>query len=203
MNIADVTDMGLTGIASIDMNNDTCDEEEFEELEELEELPEEYIIGIDLGTTNTCVSIWRNESLEIIPDEFGNRTITSFVAYTNVNRYIGLDAKNQKELNPSNVFYEVKRLIGRKIDDPLVVKERELLSYKIDGNEIGNIVLVPELNNKNTFTPEEISSAILTKAKYMASNYLKKRLQDVSLRYQHILMMVKDKQQKMQQLLLD
>jgi len=139
-------------------------------------MQDEYVIGIDLGTTNTCVGIWRNGGLEIIPDEYGNRTIPSFVAYTNVNRYIGLDAKNQKDLNPSNVFYEVKRLIGRKIDDPLVTREREFFSYQIDCDEFKNIVLVPNLNNKKVLTVEEISAAILTKAKYMASNYLHQKI---------------------------
>ena len=144
--------------------------------EYINELIDEFIIGIDLGTTNTCVGIWRNETLEIIPDEYGNRTIPSYVAYTNVNRYIGLDAKNQKDLNPANVFFEVKRLIGRKYDDPLISKEKELISYKIDKGEIGNIVLVSELNNNKVFSPEEISAAILSKAKYMATEYLKKKI---------------------------
>jgi molecular chaperone DnaK (HSP70) len=132
----------------------------------------EHVIGIDLGTTNTCVGIWRNESLEIIPDEYGNRTIPSYVAYTNINRYIGLEAKKQKDLNPKNVFYEVKRYIGRKIDDPLVTKERNLFSYDLSHDEHNNIVLVPEINSKLVLTPEEISAAILTKARIMASEYL-------------------------------
>lgn len=136
----------------------------------------EHIIGIDLGTTNTCVGIWRNECLEIIPDEYGNRTIPSFVAFTNVSRYIGLDAKNQKDLNPLNVFYEIKRLIGRKINDPLVTREKEFFSYKIDGDENNNIILKPDIENKKTITVEEISAAILTKAKYMASNYLSQKI---------------------------
>ena len=71
------------------------------------------IIGIDLGTTNSCVAIWRNNNLEIIPDDYGNRTVPSYVAYTNVSRYIGKDAKNQKELNSENVYYEIKRFIGK------------------------------------------------------------------------------------------
>lgn len=134
---------------------------------------DEYIIGIDLGTTNTCVGIWRNDRIEIIPDEHGNKTIPSFVAYTNVSRYIGLDAKNQKELNPSNVYYEVKRLIGRKIDDPYVKRELDFLSYKVGSDENSNVILLSDLDNNRTFTPEEISSAILAKVKKMASNYLK------------------------------
>ena len=96
------------------------------------------IIGIDLGTTNSCCAIWRNNNIEIIPDEFGNRTVPSVVAFTNMSRYIGLDAKNQTELNPTNVIYEVKRLIGKKIDDKSVKADAELLTYKIGGLEIND-----------------------------------------------------------------
>jgi heat shock protein 1/8 len=158
-----------------DKEDNTSDTEEKTIECSLQEL-DEYVIGIDLGTTNTCVGIWRNENLEIIPDEYGNRTIPSFVAFTNVNRYIGLDAKKQKDLNPQNVFYEIKRYIGRKIDDPLVVKESGLFSYKLSSDEHGNILLVPDIVTKVSFTPEELSAAILTKAKIMASNYLKENI---------------------------
>src|SRR5687767_12171092 len=128
-----------------------------------EELLNEYVIGIDLGTTNTCVSVWRDGHADIIPDEYGNKTIPSYVAYTNTNRYIGHDAKRQKDINVKNVFYEVKRLIGRKIDDKFVEKEREFLSYDIVSDDNNNILLKSEINAK-LFTPEEISAAILTKA---------------------------------------
>jgi heat shock protein 1/8 len=138
-----------------------------------EELLNEYVIGIDLGTTNTCVAIWRNGSAEIIPDEYGNRTIPSYVAYTNKNRYIGNDAKKQKDLNTKNTFYEVKRLIGRKITDKFVIKEKEFLPYDIIGDENDNILLKPDIRDGKCFTPEEISAAVLTKAKQMASDYLK------------------------------
>lgn len=147
------------------------DETTQDELCDLREL-NEHVIGIDLGTTNTCVAIWRNESLEVIPDEYGNRTIPSYVAYTNVNRYIGLEAKKQKDLNPKNVFYEFKRYIGRKIDDPLVIKEKSLFSYDLAHDEHMNIVLIPEINAKLALTPEELSAALLTKARLMASDYL-------------------------------
>jgi heat shock protein 1/8 len=142
------------------------------------EIPEcllgEDIIGIDLGTTNTCVSIWKDGCAEIIPDEFGNKLIPSYVAYTNKNRYIGNDAKKQKDINIKNVFYEVKRLIGRKIDNKYVQREKELLSYEITSDDNKNILLKSELNK--SFTPEEISAAILTKAKNIASEYLKKKI---------------------------
>src|SRR3989304_6754504 len=69
---------------------------------------EDIIIGIDLGTTNSCVAIWRNKNLEVIPDTYGNRTIPSIVAFSHKSRYIGKEAKRQIELNPENTFYEVK-----------------------------------------------------------------------------------------------
>jgi molecular chaperone DnaK (HSP70) len=153
-------------------NNNNNDDDE----DKNKYLIQEDIIGIDLGTTNTCCGIWRNGNLEIIPDEYGNRTIPSYVAYTNVNRYIGIDAKNQKDINTKNVFYEVKRLIGRQIDDPFVIKEKNLLSYNIEADDKKNIILVSDLHNKKRFTPEEISAAILSKIKMMASNYLGKKI---------------------------
>lgn len=140
------------------------------------ETEEEIIIGIDLGTTNTCCGIWRDGNVEIIPDENGNRTIPSYVAFTNVNRYIGNDAKNQKELNPNNVFYEIKRLIGRKIDDPLFEREKEYISYKLCSDENNNVLLESDINNNKKFTPEELQACILSKIKQMASNYLHKKI---------------------------
>lgn len=128
------------------------------------------VLGIDLGTTNTCVSIWRNNNLEIVPDEHGNRTLPSYVGFTNTNRYIGHDAKNQKELNSGNVLYEVKRLIGRKYDDPSVNLDSEYLTYNISPDGDNNIILGTEI--KKNFTPEEISSIILIKARQMAAKYL-------------------------------
>lgn len=158
------------------MDKDDNQENETNYIDILDTLSDEYIIGIDLGTTNTCVGIWRNNRLEVIPDEHGNRTIPSFVAYTNINRYIGHSAKNQKDLNPLNVFYEVKRLIGRKMDDPLIKNESEFFSYNIRGDDNNNIILIPDLNEKKILTPEEISAAILTKVKLMASKYLKTKV---------------------------
>lgn len=132
----------------------------------------DVIIGIDLGTTNSCVAVWRKNHFDIIPDSQGRRTLPSFVAYTNTTRYVGHDAKNQKELNPHNVFYDVKRLIGRKFNDPIVESERNFFSFKIDKDENDNIVLVPKLDNKNILTPEEISATILSKLKRNACDYL-------------------------------
>jgi len=130
------------------------------------------VLGIDLGTSNSCVSIWKNNKLIIIPDEFGNNTIPSIVAFTNINTYIGNEAKNQKDINCSNVFYEVKRLIGKKINDEFILLEKNLLSYEISGDENDNVVLIANLLRKKKFTPEEISSKILMKLKNMSEKYL-------------------------------
>jgi heat shock protein 1/8 len=131
---------------------------------------ENYVVGIDLGTTNSCIGIWRNNNLEIIPDENGNNTIPSFVGYTKVNKYVGLEAKNQKELNPKNVFYEFKRLIGRKINDESVINDKEFFNYDIIADEQDNVVVRTDYDL--IITPEELSSIILKKLKEMASKYL-------------------------------
>jgi len=133
----------------------------------------DHVIGIDLGTTNSCVSIWRNNKLEIIPDEYGNKTIPSVVAFTSKRRFVGKDAKNQMEINPVNSYYEVKRLIGKRFDNKSVQREMEMLSYKISGNEKGDIRIKSSFNKDKTYSPEEISAAILSKLKQMAEKYLK------------------------------
>ena len=122
----------------------------------------DIIVGIDLGTVNSCISVWRNNHLEIIPDEYGNLTIPSIVGFTNKSRYIGLDAKNQKELNPKNVFYEVKRLIGKKYNDSSVINDLEFLNYDIISSSNGEILIKSHLHDKKEFTPEYISSMILS-----------------------------------------
>jgi heat shock protein 1/8 len=134
---------------------------------------DDIIIGIDLGTSNSCVGIWRNKNFECIPDEHGNRTIPSMVAFTNRTKYIGYEAKNQLELNPTNVIYEIKRLMGRRLNEEMVQNDKEFISYKLDEDENGNVLVKPEIQNKK-YTPEEISAIILIKLKQMASNYLKK-----------------------------
>ena len=149
-------------------------EEVIKETKETKE--EEIIVGIDLGTTNSCIGIWRKKNLEIIPDKYGNRTIPSVVAFTQKSRYVGKEAKKQIELNTENTFYEVKRLIGRKYDDETVVGDMEFLTYGIDQDAKGNVILKSNLvtTKKNTYTPEEISSILLMELKHMAEDYLKR-----------------------------
>jgi molecular chaperone DnaK (HSP70) len=139
-------------------------------------MTEKYIIGIDLGTTNSCVAIWRNQKLEIIPDK-NNRTIPSVVAFTHHNTYVGQEAKHQTELNPKNVIYEVKRLIGKTSTDLSVEQDIQFLTYTIDQSE--NSILLPiDLNQPKMYTPEQISAFILGKLKTLASDYLKQEVTD-------------------------
>lgn len=133
----------------------------------------EQIIGIDLGTCNSCCGIWRNGSLEIIADEYGNRTIPSVISFTSKQIYVGTEAKNKMLLDSTNSFYEIKRLIGKKIDDCTVIGDKKFLSYKLCGDEKGNVrILRQKGKTEELITPEELSSYILMKLKHMASEYL-------------------------------
>ena len=148
-------------------------DDSIDEYFKVKEEKEEIIVGIDLGTTNSSIGIWRNNKLEIIPDEYGNRTIPSIVSYTNRTKYVGYEAKNQCELNPANTYYEVKRLIGRKYNDQTVKNDLPFLSYKIKDSD-NKILLESDLTRrKSYYTPEEISAQVLLKLKHMAEYYLK------------------------------
>jgi len=161
-----------------DNDNDDNDELKYMKTKNKQEKNQEnIIIGIDLGTTNTCACIWRNNAYEIIPDEFGNNTVPSIVSYSCINKYVGLEAKKQKEINIANVFYETKRLIGRKYNDKFIKKCYELLSYDIVMNERECISF--KTHNNKLITPEEISAEILIKIKQNACNYLNRPITDV------------------------
>ena len=175
------SDNSSSECSSSDSDSSICNDE-INELENETDYDYEYVVGIDLGTSNSCVAIYRNNQVEIIPDEYGNKIIPSYVAYTqNGTRYVGNDAKNQTELNPKNVFYETKRLIGRKITDSIIENEKEFRTYSIGEDNKKGIILLSTLSNINNetnimevkkFTPEEIASSILSKLKNMASKYL-------------------------------
>lgn len=168
-------------ILNFDKNNDEYDSDNESDSnngsdsdDESDEEKEDVIVGIDFGTTNSCVGIWRNNNFEIIPDEHGNHTIPSIVAYTAKSRYVGREAKNQKELNPKNVFYEIKRLIGKKRNDTCVQNDLEFINYDIGEDENGNVVILPEFTKtERKMTPEEIGSVIFMKLKHMACDYLR------------------------------
>ena len=130
-------------------------------------------IGIDLGTTYSCVGIYKNGSVEIISNEHGNRTIPSYVSFTEEERYIGEDAKNMASQNPQNTVYDAKRLIGRKFSDKLLQNDITQFPFKVksDSNDRPQIS-VNYLNEEHMFYPEQISAMILEKIKVQAEKYL-------------------------------
>ncbi|KAG5366089.1 Heat shock protein 70 1 [Yarrowia sp. B02] len=135
-------------------------------------------VGIDLGTTYSCVAHFANDRVEIIANDQGNRTTPSFVAFTDTERLIGDAAKNQAAMNPANTVFDAKRLIGRKFDDPEVQNDAKHFPFKIiDKGGKPNIEVEFKGENK-VFTPEEISSMILTKMKETAEGYLGTKVND-------------------------
>nr|XP_023909297.1 heat shock cognate 70 kDa protein-like isoform X2 [Quercus suber] len=130
-------------------------------------------IGIDLGTTYSCVAVWQNERVEIIVNDQGNRTTPSYVAFTPAQRLVGDAAMNQAACNPSNSVYDAKRLIGRRFSDPLVQSDINLWPFKvIKGPSDKPMIVVNYKGKEKHFAAEEISSMILKKMKEMAEAYL-------------------------------
>ncbi len=136
------------------------------------------VIGIDLGTTYSCVGIFRNGGVEIIPNELGNRITPSVVAFTDEERLVGEAAKNQAALNPKRTIYSVKRLIGRKYNDKEVQMDKKLLSYDIADKDGKPYVQVEVKGTKKLFSPEEISAMILSKMKQIAESFLGKEVKN-------------------------
>ena len=133
-------------------------------------------IGIDLGTTYSCVGVFQNDRVEIIANEQGNRTTPSYVAFNNTERLIGDAAKNQTATNPENTVYDAKRLIGRKYSDTSVQSDIKHFSFKVDDDNDKPLIKVNFKDEEKTFTPEEISSMILTKMKETAEAFLGKKV---------------------------
>lgn len=134
-------------------------------------------IGIDLGTTYSCVGVMQNGQVEIIANDQGNRITPSYVAFTAEERLIGDAAKNQLSLNPTNTVFDVKRLIGRRFDEPTVQKDMKLLPYKIVDKGSKPYIQVEINGEQKTFAPEEISAMVLGKMKRTAEDYLGKDVQ--------------------------
>ena len=130
------------------------------------------VIGIDLGTTYSCVGIFKNGRVDIIPNEFGNRITPSFVAFTDEERLVGEAAKNQASANPKRTIYVVKRLIGRKFDDKEVQRDLKWVPYDVVSKAGKPYVSVEMAGAAKQLSPEEISAMILTKMKEVAENYL-------------------------------
>lgn len=129
-------------------------------------------IGIDLGTTNSCVGIYQNGRVEIIANEMGERTTPSYVAFNNNERLVGCSAKNQATINPENTICDAKRLIGRRFNDPIVQEDMKLWPFKIvDHNGKPKICATYKGESKEFFA-EEISAMVLVKMKETAEAYL-------------------------------
>ena len=129
-------------------------------------------IGIDLGTTYSCVGVWQNGRVEIIANDQGNRTTPSYVAFTPEERLIGDAAKSQASSNPSNTVFDAKRLIGRKYDDQVVQTEKKLWPFAVVDVGGKPKMEVEWKGEKHQFLPEEISAAVLQKMKATAEAFL-------------------------------
>eukprot|EP01038_Epipyxis_sp_PR26KG_P009233 gene9233-12447_t len=136
-------------------------------------------IGIDLGTTYSCVAVWKNGRVEICPNEQGNRITPSYVAWSgDGQRMVGDAAKNQAASNPQNTIFDVKRLIGRKYSDSSVQRDSKLLPYKIAMEKGDKPMVEVEIGSeRKVFAPEEISAMILRKMKETAESFLGESVQ--------------------------
>ena len=136
-------------------------------------------IGIDLGTTYSCVGVWRNNKVDIIPNSDGGRTTPSVVSFTNTERLIGEAAKNCIK-NYKNTVYDSKRMIGRKYNDPEIQRDMKIWPFEVlpDPNSDRPMVKVEYLGETKTFLPEEISSMILQRLVSEANDYLGKTVKD-------------------------
>jgi len=135
-------------------------------------------VGIDLGTTYSCVGVFQHGKVEIIANDQGNRTTPSYVAFTDTERLIGDPAKNQVAINPSNTIFDAKRLIGRKFTDSTVQSDMKHWPFEVVEIDSKPKLKVEYKNEQKTFTPEEVSSMVLTKMKDTAEAYLGSTVND-------------------------
>jgi len=134
------------------------------------------VIGIDLGTTYSCVGVMLNGKVEIIPNDQGNRITPSYVAFTDSERLVGDSAKHQVASNPTNTVYDAKRMIGRRYSEKTIQKDIKLWPFEVVNREGKPYVKVNYQGGERTFAPEEISAMVLTKMKLVAEAYLGKKV---------------------------
>merc|ERR1711968_411301 len=135
------------------------------------------VIGIDLGTTYSCVGVFKSGRVEIIANDQGNRITPSYVAWTDEGeRLIGDAAKNQATINPENTVFDVKRLIGRKFSDKSVQADKKLFPYQIISKDDKPFIEIELGDQKRVFSPEEISAMILQKMREIAESFLGKEI---------------------------
>ena len=137
-------------------------------------------IGIDLGTTYSCVGVWQNGKVDIIPNDMGERTTPSYVAFTDTERLVGDAAKNQITRNPTNTVFDAKRLIGRKFEDREVQEDIKLWPFKVvkDPKSDRPQVCINYQKQEKKFFAEEISAMVLQKLKQTANDFLGKEVKD-------------------------
>lgn len=139
-----------------------------------------YAIGIDLGTTYSCVGVFMNEKVEIIANEQGNRTTPSYVGFTDTERLIGEAAKNQVARNPENTIFDAKRLIGRKFNETTVQNDMKLWPFKVvdSGQDSKPMIQIKWKGKDEKFYAEQVSSMVLIKMKEIAEDFLGKKVKD-------------------------
>merc|ERR1712107_182230 len=171
--------MGLNPIYPSERHTSCCNTKKFFQFNHycntnlhLNKMGKKTAIGIDLGTTYSCVGVFQHGKVEIIANDQGNRTTPSYVAFTDTERLIGDPAKNQVAINPTNTIFDAKRLIGRKYDDPTVQSDMKHWPFKVAQHGDKPKLEVEYKNETKTFTPEEISAMVLTKMKETAEAYL-------------------------------
>ena len=136
------------------------------------------IVGIDLGTTYSCVAVFQNGKVEIIANEQGNVTTPSYVAFTDTERLIGEVARDQMVRNPENTVYDAKRIIGRQFSDAAVQQGMKLWPFTVINDRGSPVIRVEYKGERRQFTPEEISAMVLAKMRETAETYLGQKVTD-------------------------